>query len=103
MKSITMILMTAFSSLMLSGCNKILTEAEVQTKVKKCESQKMIPWYTFVKQGHKESGVIFVDCRTRDDINGKVVEKKESSLFNDDTPVTATGMPSMSGMSGGPF
>lgn len=103
MKSITMILMIAFSSLMLSGCNKILTEAEVQTKVKKCESQKMIPWYTFVKQGHKESGVIFVDCRTRDDINGKVVEKKESSLFDDDTPVTATGMPSMSGMSGGPF
>jgi len=103
MKSITMILMIAFSSLMLSGCNKILTEAEVQTKVKKCESQKMIPWYTFVKQGHKESGVIFVDCRTRDDINGKVVEKKESLLFDDDTPVTATGMPSMSGMSGGPF
>lgn len=103
MKSITMILMMVFASLMLSGCNKILTESEVQTKVKKCESQKMIPWYTFVKQGHKESGVIFVDCRTRDDIDGKVVEKKESSLFDDDTPVTATGMPSMSGMSGGSF
>lgn len=103
MKSITTILMIVFASLMLSGCNKILTEAEVQAKVKKCESQKMIPWYTFVKQGHKESGVIFVDCRTRDDIDGKIVEKKESSLFNDDTPVTATGMPSMSGMSGGPF
>ncbi len=103
MKSITTILMIVFASLMLSGCNKILTEAEVQEKVKKCESQKMIPWYTFVKQGHKESGVIFVDCRTRDDIDGKVVEKKESSLFDDDTPVTATGMPSMSGMSGGPF
>lgn len=102
MKSINMILMIVFASLMLSGCNKILTEAEVQAKVKKCESQKMIPWYTFVKQGHKESGVIFVDCRTRDDIDGKVTEKKESSLF-DDTPVTATGMPSMSGMSGGPF
>ena len=103
MKSITTILMIVFASLMLSGCNKILTEAEVQAKVKKCESQKMIPWYTFVKQGHNESGVIFVDCRTRDDIDGKVVEKKESSLFDDDTPVTATGMPSMSGMSGGPF
>lgn len=103
MKSINMILMIVFASLMLSGCNKILTEAEVQAKVKKCESQKMIPWYTFVKQGHKESGVIFVDCRTRDDIDGKVTEKKESSLFDDDTPVTATGMPSMSGMSGGPF
>ena len=103
MKSITTILMIVFASLMLSGCNKILTEAEVQAKVKKCKSQKMIPWYTFVKQGHKESGVIFVDCRTRDDIDGKVVEKKESSLFDDDTPVTATGMPSMSGMSGGPF
>lgn len=103
MKSITMIFMIVFASLMLSGCNKILTESEVQKKVKKCESQKMIPWYTFVKQGHKESGVIFVDCRTRDDIDGKVVEKKESSLFDDDTPVTATGMPSMSGMSGGPF
>lgn len=103
MKSITTILMIVFASLMLSGCNKILTEAEVQAKVKKCELQKMIPWYTFVKQGHKESGVIFVDCRTRDDIDGKIVEKKESSLFDDDTPVTATGMPSMSGMSGGPF
>lgn len=103
MKSITTILMIVFASLMLSGCNKILTGAEVQAKVKKCESQKMIPWYTFVKQGHKESGIIFVDCRTRDDIDGKVVEKKESSLFDDDTPVTATGMPSMSGMSGGPF
>ena len=103
MKSITTILMIVFASLMLSGCNKILTEAEVQAKVKKCESQKMIPWYTLVKQGHKESGVIFVDCRTRDDIDGKIVEKKESSLFDDDTPVTATGMPSMSGMSGGPF
>ncbi len=103
MKSIAMVLMIVFASLMLSGCNKILTEAEVQAKVKKCESQKMIPWYTFVKQGHKESGVIFVNCRTRDDIDGKVVEKKESSLFDDDTPVTATGMPSMSGMSGGPF
>lgn len=103
MKSITTILMMVFASLMLSGCNKILTESEVQAKVKKCESQKMIPWYTFVKQGDKESGVIFVDCRTRDDVDGKVVEKKESSLFDDDTPVTATGMPSMSGMSGGPF
>lgn len=103
MKSITMVLMIVFASLMLSGCNKILTEAEVQAKVRKCESQKMIPWYTFVKQGHKESGVIFVDCRTRDDVDGKVAEKKESSLFDDDTPVTATGMPSMSGMSGGPF
>lgn len=103
MKSIAMVLMIVFASLMLSGCNKILTEAEVQAKVKKCESQKMIPWYTFVKQGHKESGVIFVDCRTRDDIDGKIVEKKEGSLFDDDTPVTATGMPSMSGMSGGPF
>lgn len=103
MKNITMILMIVFASLMLSGCNKILTEDEVQAKIKKCESQEMIPWYTFVEQGHKESGVIFVNCRTRDDIDGKVVEKKESSLFDDDTPVTATGMPSLSGMSGGPF
>ena len=103
MRKITGILMMIIASLMLTACNKILTEEEVQAKVKNCEAQKMIPWYTFVKQGHKESGVIFVDCRTREDIDGKEPEK-ESYLFDDDeTPITSTGMPSMSGLSGGPF
>lgn len=103
MKKIAIVLIMITTSLMLTSCNKVLTEEEVQAKVKNCESQKMIPWYTFVKQGHKESGVIFVDCRTREEIDGKEPEK-ESSIFDDDeTPITSTGMPSMSGLSGGPF
>lgn len=91
-----------YATLMLSGCNKILTSEKVKEKVEYCKSRGLIPWYTFVKQGDKESGIIYVTCRSKDE-ESKDKKEKKSSLFSDDTPVTATGQPSLSGLLGGPF
>jgi len=105
MKKLSVVPMLIISVFLLVGCNKVLTKEEVDTKVKHCTDKGKIPWYTFVKQGNKESGVLFIECRTQKEIDNdnKPSEESDSSLFDDDTPVTAGGMPSMSGLPGGPF
>lgn len=86
----------------LTGCpGEVLSDKEVADKVAICKESGQIPWYTFVKQGDKQSGVLYVECRSKESLSKD--SKKESSLFDDDTPVTSGGMPSMSGLPGGPF
>lgn len=106
MKKPSMLLLLS-SVVFLTGCpGEVLSDKEVADKVAVCKKSGQIPWYTFVKQGQKESGVLYVECRTKESISKDSISKnpkKESSLFDDDTPVTSGGMPSMSGLPGGPF
>lgn len=98
MKKYLFFVVLIYATLALSGCNKILTKEEVKEKVDYCTDRGFVPWYTFVKQGHKESGIIFVNCRSKDE------EKKDNKSFSDDdTVITATGQPSLSGLPGGTF
>jgi len=101
MKKLPMLLVLS-SIAFLTGCpGDVLSDKEVADKVAICKESGQIPWYTFVKQGHKESGVLYVECRDKESLSKN--SKKESSILDDDTPVTAGGMPSMSGLPGGPF
>lgn len=101
MKKSFMLLMLS-SVVFLTGCpGEVLSDKEVADKVAICKESGQTPWYTFVKQGDKKSGVLYVECRTKE--SSSKDSKKESSLFDDDTPVTSGGMPSMSGLPGGPF
>lgn len=56
------------------------------------------PWYTFVTPGDKKSGVLFIECKDKN--YPAVINKEDQSLFDNDTPISATGLPSLSG---GPF
>jgi len=100
-------LLVLSSVVFLTGCpGEVLSDKEVADKVTICKESGQIPWYTFVTQGHKESGVLYVECRNKESLSKDSTSKdskKENNLFDDDTPVTAGGMPSMSGLPGGPF
>jgi formate dehydrogenase maturation protein FdhE len=56
-----------YAALALSGCNNVLTNEDVKEKVDYCQNRGFVPWYTFVKQGHKESGILYVNCRSNDE------------------------------------
>lgn len=103
----SLMLFVLSSVVFLTGCpGEVLSDKEVADKVAICKESGQIPWYTFVKQGDKKSGVLYVECRTKESLSKESSSKdskKESSLFDDDTPVTSGGMPSMSGLPGGPF
>lgn len=100
-------LLVLSSLVFLTGCpGEVLSDKEVADKVSICKESGQVPWYTFVKQGDKKSGVLYIECRTKESLSKESAfedSKKESSLFDDDTPVTSGGMPSMSGLPGGPF
>lgn len=100
-------LLVLSSVVFLTGCpGEVLSDKEVADKVAICKESGQIPWYTFVKQGDKQRGVLYVECRPKESLSKESSSKdskKESSLFDDDTPVTSGGMPSMSGLPGGPF
>lgn len=75
-----------------------ITSQAVKNYTQRCIKNDGIAKYVFKGKGNKESGVMQVICESKNK-----TEKSENSLFDDDTPVSATGMPSMSGLPGGPF
>lgn len=71
----------------------------VKNYTQRCIKNDGIAKYVFKEKGNKKSGVMQVICE-----NKNIEKKNEKSLFDDDdTPISATGMPSMSGLPGGPF
>lgn len=77
---------------------KPITPQAAKNYTERCIKNDGFVKYVFKEKGNKESGVMQVICESK-----KKENKNEKSLFDDDTPVSATGMPSMSGLPGGPF
>lgn len=75
-----------------------ITLQAVKNHTERCVKNDGVAKYVFKEKGNKESGVMQVVCESKNTQN-----KRENSLLDDDTPVSATGMPSMSGLPGGPF
>lgn len=75
-----------------------ITPQAVKNYTERCIKNDGVPKYVFKEKGNKESGIMQVICESKHNDS-----KKKDSLFDDEDPVTATGMPSMSGLPGGPF
>lgn len=75
-----------------------ITLQAVKNHTERCVKNDGVPKYFFKEKGNKESGIMQVICESKHNDS-----KKKDSLFDDEDPVTATGMPSMSGLPGGPF
>lgn len=84
------------------GCDvQTIPAKDAQIKAAQCYAQNKKPWYTFKKQGDKKSGILSIECVHKDYPNAPTEES--SVRKDDDTVVTAGGMPSLSGLPGGPF
>lgn len=91
-------------ALLQTGClPKALSDEEVAKKVAACKAKQQKPWYTFARQGDKNSGVLYVECVDMNYPESEKNKENDSSLFDDDTPLSATDQPSLSGLPGGPF
>lgn len=89
--------MLLIAALVFNGQQPLKPQA-LKNYTQRCIKNDGVAKYIFKEKGNKESGIMQVICE-----NKNTEKKNGKSLFDDDTPVSATGMPSMSGLPGGPF
>lgn len=99
LKLVLILICIVFFSIFVYINTRPMTPEGIESAIQECKSKQGNPLYVFKEKGNKESGVVMIRC----DLPKSENKEEGDSLFDDDSPVTATGQPSMSGLSGGPF
>lgn len=80
---------------------KVMTDQQVKDKVTYCYKHGGKPWFTFVEQGNKESGVRFIDCVPKDYTGS---DNSPTGLdLDDDSTVGVPGFGMVTGIPGSPM